>query len=935
MRAVIDDIGLSQTLTLCAYEAKTYIFDTFTSLDDESCKALMNSDTSLFAVAVCLLPKDASNLFAWLLMASSLQSAASLYSSVYSSELKQINAIRLLSGLGAIIEIWWDHVALQCLTNLPYITAEHQLSMVSFLEHIIRSALYSNNEDSNLLKSLGDLDDCCHALGALIAIPTSGTSYISIQADVLQLLYSIIAVNCSYIAPRVISILLPYFFRIIKLSKFDATDKARVNDLLSKLLDQLFSHTNLTPNDYTTLRSSNNFVLNSLVMRYPNQGQCYAILSDCKWKSVRIITDIAHYSPSLIVASKCSTLIQRIIEDLEIHPTSCLPDILICLRSMIQPLVRSITEDELDYIICQCWKVTMSSAHVSPLVISAFIQFAFDESILRHSIVHLKYYDLITEYAKAERPHIMQTLVFHLISQWENDTSLCLSYVPRMLQILLYKEPRLSDNAKADLSTGDGTMVRLLLLQYLENSNIAEVSFIHQLQMLMQDLVKMNLKEEYVKQSMVGTELFGHKLRSWQSLCVLSRYATLELVLQIKESVFECLEQSCAHGIRVYMEIFVAVLLRKFTPQVLPILLSKLKRYNHPQQTLSSYFIILGHLILEEETDLLKFFEISKLEEVLMSLISWLSCANGLPRAIAQVVVQRLIPTIMPHLPPEDERISESLESILDYLSSNVETSKLMQRQLKFFHESKLEKRVLVDNLFRFKVEGDDDVVPPHLLDAITEFYKTYGNSSPQNVEEDIKICQANQDINALQTKRTTFEQLQLLLEDKFDMLSRNANGLKKQRIVVVASLIDKATNLAGIARTCEVFAVEKLWIADKRVVKSEVFQGISVSSETWLDIEEVKPSEIITALADYRLKGYSIIGLEQTDSSQSLAEFHWPDKSVLILGHEKEGISIELLQEIDNCLEIPQLGVIRSLNVHVSCALAIWEASKQFLEVK
>jgi tRNA guanosine-2'-O-methyltransferase len=34
----------------------------------------------------------------------------------------------------------------------------------------------------------------------------------------------------------------------------------------------------------------------------------------------------------------------------------------------------------------------------------------------------------------------------------------------------------------------------------------------------------------------------------------------------------------------------------------------------------------------------------------------------------------------------------------------------------------------------------------------------------------------------------------------------------------------------------------------------------------------------------------------------------------------------------LDVCVEIPQFGVIRSLNVHVSAAIAIWEYSKQNL---
>jgi tRNA G18 (ribose-2'-O)-methylase SpoU len=72
-------------------------------------------------------------------------------------------------------------------------------------------------------------------------------------------------------------------------------------------------------------------------------------------------------------------------------------------------------------------------------------------------------------------------------------------------------------------------------------------------------------------------------------------------------------------------------------------------------------------------------------------------------------------------------------------------------------------------------------------------------------------------------------------------------------------------------------------------------------------------------------------VGLEQTSSSASLSDYTFPDQpTILLLGKEKEGIPVEFLLLVDQCLEIPQLGVIRSLNVHVSGAIAIWERTKQ-----
>jgi hypothetical protein len=38
-------------------------------------------------------------------------------------------------------------------------------------------------------------------------------------------------------------------------------------------------------------------------------------------------------------------------------------------------------------------------------------------------------------------------------------------------------------------------------------------------------------------------------------------------------------------------------------------------------------------------------------------------------------------------------------------------------------------------------------------------------------------------------------------------------------------------------------------------------------------------------------------------------------------ISHEKEGIPVELIQHLDVCVEVPQEGIIRSMNVHVTGA--------------
>lgn len=47
---------------------------------------------------------------------------------------------------------------------------------------------------------------------------------------------------------------------------------------------------------------------------------------------------------------------------------------------------------------------------------------------------------------------------------------------------------------------------------------------------------------------------------------------------------------------------------------------------------------------------------------------------------------------------------------------------------------------------------------------------------------------------------------------------------------------------------------------------------------------------------------------------------------------NENEGIPANLLSLLDLTIELPQAGVVRSLNVHVTGAIVIWEYAKQHL---
>jgi len=108
----------------------------------------------------------------------------------------------------------------------------------------------------------------------------------------------------------------------------------------------------------------------------------------------------------------------------------------------------------------------------------------------------------------------------------------------------------------------------------------------------------------------------------------------------------------------------------------------------------------------------------------------------------------------------------------------------------------------------------------------------------------------------------------------------------------------------------------------------------VSVTADKWMPIEEVRPDldDLLTALQRWKRDGYTIVAVEQTASSHCLSTFQFPKKMVIVLGKEREGVPVEVLQAVDACVEIPQFGVIRSLNVHVSGALLLWEYTQQHM---
>ena len=152
----------------------------------------------------------------------------------------------------------------------------------------------------------------------------------------------------------------------------------------------------------------------------------------------------------------------------------------------------------------------------------------------------------------------------------------------------------------------------------------------------------------------------------------------------------------------------------------------------------------------------------------------------------------------------------------------------------------------------------------------------------------------------------------------------------EKIPLVVVLDNVRSMHNVGAAFRTADAFLVEKIILCGitPKPPHREIHKAALGATESvdWQFYESVKE-----AVIDLKTLGFEIVGIEQTTNSVMITDFEIDKtkKYALVLGNEVEGISDEILTDLDVCLEIPQLGTKHSLNVSVCGGIVMWEFFK------
>jgi len=148
-----------------------------------------------------------------------------------------------------------------------------------------------------------------------------------------------------------------------------------------------------------------------------------------------------------------------------------------------------------------------------------------------------------------------------------------------------------------------------------------------------------------------------------------------------------------------------------------------------------------------------------------------------------------------------------------------------------------------------------------------------------------------------------------------------------KTPIVIVLDNIRSQHNVGSVFRTSDAFLIEAIYLCGITATppNAEIHKSAlgSENSVEWKYFEDT-----IVALKDLRGAEYTIISIEQAEGAIELADY-FPKKNkkyAIIFGNEVKGVSQEVVDFSDQCIEISQFGTKHSLNISVSAGIVIWE---------
>lgn len=163
---------------------------------------------------------------------------------------------------------------------------------------------------------------------------------------------------------------------------------------------------------------------------------------------------------------------------------------------------------------------------------------------------------------------------------------------------------------------------------------------------------------------------------------------------------------------------------------------------------------------------------------------------------------------------------------------------------------------------------------------------------------------------------------------ERYNRLTTVLHKRQPDLTIVLENVFDPH-NISAVMRTCDAVGIQDIYILNTKIPPHKKWGAKSSSSAAkWLSIHQFTDAgECFKILrANYK----KIYTTHLSSDAVGLHQLNLTEPVALVFGNEHSGVSEEIIGMADGNFIIPQVGIIKSLNISVACAIALYEAFRQ-----
>lgn len=162
---------------------------------------------------------------------------------------------------------------------------------------------------------------------------------------------------------------------------------------------------------------------------------------------------------------------------------------------------------------------------------------------------------------------------------------------------------------------------------------------------------------------------------------------------------------------------------------------------------------------------------------------------------------------------------------------------------------------------------------------------------------------------------------------------ARVRGKVKKQEIYIILDNVLDTYNIGSIFRLADAVVAKKIYLCGgSETPPNHRIKKASINTTEVVDWEYSESAFLTIKKLKKEVKNIQIISVEQAAGSVQYDKFEYKIPICLVVGHESDGVSQEVLDISDAIVELPMFGINTSLNVMVSLGIVLYQAIEKTL---